>query len=73
MAKQKSEPIITHVDIYARAIRNVQDEIKTWEDRSEKIPPEQRAEVLDQATAHLRPKLDALKELYRIESGRDYE
>lgn len=73
MAKRQQEPIITHVEIYSRAIRNILDEIKSWEDRCEGLPQEQKDDMVNGATAHLRPKLDALKEMYRLESGIEYE
>ena len=72
MAKKQMEPIITHVEIYTRAIRNILDEIKTWEDRCEGLPQGQREEMVSRATAPLHSKLEALKEMYRIESGDEY-
>lgn len=73
MAKKQPEPTITHVEIYSRAIRNILDEIKTWEDRCEGFPQEQKDDMVSRSTAHLRPKLDALKEMYRFESGSEYD
>ena len=69
MPKKQPEPIITHVEIYARAIRNISDEIKVWEDRCKDFPQEQRDSIVSKSTAHLLPKLEALKEMYRMESG----
>ena len=72
MTKKQSEPIITHVEIYSRAIRNIFDEIKVWEDRCKDFPQEQRDSMVSKSTAHLLPKLEALKEMYRMESGSEY-
>ena len=72
MTKKESEPIITHVEIYSRAIRNILDEIKVWEDRCKDLPQEQRDSMVSRSTAHLLPKLNALKEMYRMESGSEY-
>lgn len=72
MARKQPEPVITHVGIYSRAIRSIQDEIKTWEDRCEGLPQEQKDDLVSRSTAHLRPKLEALKEMYRFECGDEY-
>ena len=72
MPKKQPEPIITHVEIYSRAIRNILDEIKVWEDRCKDLPQEQRDSMVSRSTAHLLPKLNALKEMYRMESGSEY-
>ncbi len=73
MARKQPEPIITHSEIYSRAIRSIQDEIKAWEDRCEGLPQEQKDDIVCRSTAHLRPKLEALKEMYRFESGDEYD
>jgi hypothetical protein len=72
MAKRKSEPVITHTEIYSRAISTILSEIKSWEDRCEGFPQEQKEDMVSRATAHLLPKLDALKEMYRFECGDEY-
>ena len=73
MAKKQLEPTITHAEIFSRAIQNILDEIKTWEDRCDGLPQEQKEDMVSRATAHLRPKLDALKEMYRFECGSEYD
>lgn len=73
MARKQPEPIITHSEIYSRAIRSIQDEIKAWEDRCEGLSQEQKDDIVSRSTAHLRPKLEALKEMYRFESGDEYD
>lgn len=70
MARRQT-PIITHTEILSRAIRSIDQEIGTWRDRCEGIPDGER--MLADATADLSVKLDALKEMYRIETGTDYE
>lgn len=72
MARRQTDPIINHTEIYSRAIRNILDEIKSWEDRCKNLPKEERDSIISEFSAPLTPKLDALKELYRIESGNEY-
>ena len=72
MAK-KNAPIITHTEILARAIRNIQDEIdnmkKRCEGRMEEVLVKQICEDFE---AERIPKLEALKEMYRFETGNEY-
>lgn len=70
MAK-KTEPIITHTEILCRAIRSIEDEIRNQTNYMGGIP---ECEALLQAYVNERtPKLDALKEMYRIETGTDFD
>ena len=69
MAKKRPEPIITHTEIYALAIRTIDEDIKTWRQRCEGLPEE----YFDRATEQLRAKRDVVKELYRIETGTEYD
>lgn len=71
MAK-KTAPIITHTEIISRAIRSITDEIADWLIKCESLPQPIRDETIQKATEPLQEKLDALKELYRIETGTDY-
>ena len=66
MAK-KTTPIITHTEILIRAIRSIEDEIEEWHTKSGNIPQE----LITKATEEPRAKLEALKALYRIETGTD--
>ena len=66
MAK-KTEPIITHTEILSRAIRSIEEEIEEWNNKSDNIPQE----LIAKATEEPRAKLEALKTLYRIETGTD--
>lgn len=70
MARRQT-PIITHTEILTRAIRSIDQEIGTWKARCEGIPDAEQ--MIAEATAGLAEKLAALNELYRIETGTDYE
>lgn len=72
MAK-RSKPIITHTEIFSRAIKSVEAEIDEWRRRCAGFPQEEREKMFSAATEELRNKLEALKEMYRIETGADYE
>lgn len=69
----KNKPIITHTEILVRAIRSIEDEIdnmkKKCEGRMEEALVKQ---ICDDYIAERTPKLDALKEMYRIEVGVEY-
>ena len=65
----KTTPIITHTEILARAIRTLEDEIAEWNNKSDNFPQE----LIAKATEEPRAKLDALKTLYRIETGAEWE
>ena len=71
MAK-KTTPIITHTEILVRAIHSIEAEIAEWRTKCEGVPQEQLEAMFSIATAELRNKLDALKQLYLIETGTDY-
>ena len=70
MAK-KNTPLITHTEILCLAIRNLEQELKTKTQYYEGIPECQT--FLEAALKELTPKLEALKEMYRIETGTDYD
>ena len=70
MAK-KTTPIITHTEIFARAIRSIEVEIEEWKLKCEYMPPKLREDMFAKSTEELREKLNALKTLYRIETGTD--
>lgn len=67
----KVTPVISHVEILCRAIRNIEDEIKNQEAYMGGIP--EREAMLAAFVNERRPKLDALKEMYRIETGTNYD
>ena len=78
MAK-KTTPIITHTEILVRAINSIQEEIERWQSGQSNLGPaadEEMIEVVREmvrtSTAPLTKKLEALKEMYRIETGADY-
>lgn len=67
---KKATPIITHVEILSRAIRSIEDEIRNQEEVMGEIP--ECKDMLADYIAERAPKLEALKEMYRIETGNDY-
>lgn len=67
---KNTTPIITHVEILSRAIRSVEEEIRNQEEIMGEIP--ECKEMLAAFVAERAPKLEALKEMYRIETGTDY-
>lgn len=71
MAK-KTIPIITYAEILTRAIRTVEADIEEWHGKCECFPENQVEAMFTKATAELREKLDALKTMYRIETGTDF-
>lgn len=73
MAK-KATPIITQTEILSRAISSIKAEIEEWQEHAKSFRDERLAEsYVEAGTKELREKLDALKTLYRIETGIDYE
>lgn len=67
---KKTAPIITHTEILSRAIRSVEDEIREQEEAMGDNP--QFKDMLAAFVAERTPKLEALKEMYRVETGNDY-
>lgn len=70
MAKKKA-PIIKHTEILSRAIWSIEQEIEKWRTRCDGLPDGER--IFATVTEELQSKLTAVKELYRIEIGNDYE
>lgn len=75
MAK-KTTPIITHTEILCLAIQAAARRIHEYDELVDKCDNmaarEQAAEMRDTQTAIWAPKLAALKELYRIETGTEF-
>lgn len=71
MAK-KTTPIITQAEIIVRAIKSFEAEIEELRVLCKGLPTEQADTYFDAATKEPREKLDALKILYRIETGTDF-
>ena len=68
MAKQKKqEPMITYTEILSRAIRQMEEELESWETRMAG-----KQDFIDVKCEELCPKIDAAKTLYKIETGTDY-
>lgn len=72
----KNTPIITHTEILCLATEAIKSQLQEWGDRLEKVKGTDMegmvAEMHDANVARLAPKLQALKELYKIETGADY-
>lgn len=67
---KKTTPVITHVEILSRAIRSIEEEIRNQEEVMGDNP--KFSDMLAAYIAEREPKLEALKEMYRIETGNDY-
>lgn len=72
MAK-KTTPIITHTEILNRAIRSVESEIDAWRNHCHGLPKDEADNLFVAATKDLVVKLTALKSLYLIETGSEWE
>ena len=68
----KNHPIITHTEIINRAIQSINAEIDEWRERCKGLSKEQAETYFEATTKEPREKLDALKTLYRIETGSDF-
>ena len=74
----KNEPILTHTEILCFAIRHLKSEIEDIKHKGENLAKRTgNKDMADGVTnaliAPLTPKLEALLEMYRIETGTDYE
>lgn len=67
----KATPVITYTEILARAISAYEAEIDEWRSKCANLPQEQRDTMFAAAAKEPLEKLDALKILYRIETGAD--
>lgn len=68
MAKQKKqEPMITYTEILSRAIRQMEEELESWETRMAG-----KQDFIEAKRDELCPKTEAAKTLYKIETGTDY-
>lgn len=75
---KKNDPILTHTEILCFAIRHLNHEIEDIKRKGENLAKRTgNKEMADGITATLieplAPKLEALLEMYRIETGTDYE
>lgn len=69
MAK-KNTPVITHTEILCYAIIHLERELQYKREYYGNIP--ECEPMLNTAVAEIKPKLDALYELYRVETGTEY-
>lgn len=68
--KNVAKPVITHTEILSRAIRSIEEEIRAHEDLMGDEP--KFKDMLEAYIAEREPKLAALKQMYKIETGVDY-
>lgn len=71
MAK-KTAPIITHTEMICYTIRYIEAQIEEWKTRCAQLKGVEVDEIAAEQVAYLNPKLDALKEMYRFETGQEY-
>lgn len=76
MAKKKTTPFITHTEILCLAIQAVSRKLHEYDEMVDSCgniaDREMAAELRDQHAAIYAPKLEALKSLYKIETGTDF-
>lgn len=71
--KKATGPIITYTEILHRAISHIETEIETMQKRCEGRTDEPMVKsLLDDYIGERSPKLAALKDMYRIETGNEY-
>lgn len=70
---RKVTPIITHTEIIARAAKSIEREIEELRERCNVLPKEQADVYFDMSAKELVEKLDALKTMYRFETGTDFD
>lgn len=74
----KTNPIITHTEILCLAIRQLQSDIEDIKRRGESLAEktgnkEMASDIVAQLIAPITPKLEAIKEMYHIETGSNFE
>lgn len=67
MAKRKQQPLLTHTEILALAMRCLETDIQKWEFDFHYHP-----DYAEEMCKPAREKLKILQELYRIETGTEY-
>lgn len=71
-------PIITYAEILCLAIESLQAKIQEWDVDTNKITEKSEltqsilTEIRDKTMARIAPKIEALKSIYKIETGVDY-
>lgn len=69
----KTTPVITYKEIICKAIAHFEFEIKEMEQKcAGKTQDPIVKQILDSFIAERKPKLEALKEMYRLETGTEY-
>ncbi len=67
---KKTGPVITHTQTLCYAIRHLENEIESMRSRCEGKPGAE--ELLKMHIAQFGPQLEALKQMYQIETGVEY-
>lgn len=69
----KTPPVITYKEILCKAIAHFEFEIKEMEQKcASKTKDPIVKQILDSFISERKPKLEALKEMYRLETGTEY-
>ena len=69
----KKKPIITHTEILSLAIRSIEGDIEEWRGKCASLDQALSKTMFAEATKELAMKLTALKSLYLIETGSEWE
>ena len=74
----KNEPVLTHTEILCLAIRQLQSDIEDIKRRGESLAEktgnkEMANDIVAKLIAPITPKLEAIKEMYHIETGSNFE
>ena len=69
MARKNATPVLTHTEILCLAIRAIDADIGRWRERCEGLPED----VFERSVADLLAKRSALKDLYHVETGTEYD
>lgn len=67
MARTKNTPILTHTELLCLAYRALEQYVQYWEERLEKLPPEERN--LEEICSVQLSKMEAIRQMYLYETG----
>lgn len=73
MAKKRSNPVITHTEILCLAIAQLQNQVQVYTEKARQLPEgHPNIELMEEMAAPLKSKMDAIKTLYMMETGVEY-
>ena len=73
MAKKRSNPVITHTEILCLAIAQLQNQVQAYAEKASQFPKAHpNVELLEAMADSLKAKIDAIKTLYMMETGVEY-